>query len=90
MSFIISAFISTLLEIDEVYSERLPDGRLKVVFVTTGLADTTAKIKTAIWALLAPPVQRVDDVQVEELQSGLISKRYKVTVYLKPLVGGRR
>lgn len=84
----INSFISALFEIDEVKSEKLPDGRVKVSFVTTGLADPTTKVKTALWALLAPPLQKVDGVNVVELQRGPLAKRYLVEVVLKPLREG--
>ena len=85
---VISSAIEALLEIDETYHEVLPDGRLKVVFVTTGLAPDLAKIKTLIWALSAPPVQKVDDIQVEVLQKGAVLQRYRITVILSPLLRG--
>jgi len=85
---IISETLEALMEIDETYHEVLPDGRLKVVFVTTGVIPDTAKIKTAIWALLAPPMQKVDDVQVEVLQKGPLLSRYRITVILSPLIKG--
>ena len=87
MAFIASAIVETLLEIDEVSHEVLPDGRLKTVFVTTCLVEDLAKIKTALWALLAPPMQTVDEVNVETLQAGPITKRVRVTVITKPIFG---
>jgi len=82
--------VESLLEIDETYHERLPDGRLKVVFVTTGVYPDTAKIKTWIWSIFGLPVQKVDECTVEELQSGPLLKRYRVTVVLSPFVEGAR
>lgn len=88
MATVISAITSfaaeALLEIDEMESIRLPDGRVKVVFVTSGVMPSTAKIKTLLWAVFGLPVQRIDEVTIEELQKGSIVKRYKVTVVLKP------
>jgi hypothetical protein len=85
---VISSAIEALFEIDETHHEVLPDGRLKVVFVTTGLVPDLAKIKTLIWALSAPPVQKVDDVKVEVLQKGAVLQRYRITVILSPLLKG--
>ncbi len=80
---IINFALETLLEIDEVYHETLPDGRLKCVFVTTGVHPDAAKIKTAIWALFGLPVQKPDEIHVETLQAGPVLKRYRITVILK-------
>jgi len=92
MASIISAAIGTavnaIFEIDEVHHEKLPDGRLKVVFVTTGVMPDVAKIKTWFWAVFGLPVQKVDECTVEELQSGPVLKRYKITVVLSPFVKG--
>jgi len=85
---LINYALGTLMEIDETYHEKLPDGRLKVVFVTSGIKPETAQVKTALWAILGIPVQAVDSVEIEELQTGPIIKRYKVTVILKPLIKG--
>jgi len=90
MSFLVTTAVSTLLEIDETYHERLPDGRLKVVFVTTGIIPTATKIKTWIWGIFGLPVQKVDEMTVEELQSGPLLKRYRITVILSPFVKGFR
>jgi len=87
---LISTATSVLGEIDETYHEVLPDGRMRVVFVTTGYVPTFAKIKTWAWALFGFPVQKVDDIKVEVLQSGLIYKRYKITATLSPLFKGFR
>jgi len=82
--------INTIWEIDETYHEHLPDGRMKVVFVTTGILPTTAKIKTWIWSIFGVPVQKIDEATVEELQAGPLLKRYKITVILTPLLKGLR
>jgi hypothetical protein len=78
----------SLLEVDEVHQERLPDGSLKVVFVTTGVHPTLAQIKTVLWSIFGLPVQLPSEYYVEELQSGTLLKRYKVTVILRPLLSG--
>jgi hypothetical protein len=79
----------SLLEIDEVHQERLPDGSLKVVFVTTGVHPTLTQIKTTLWAIFGFPLQLPSEYNVEELQSGPLLKRYRVTVVLRPLLHGR-
>lgn len=88
MASVVSTILSAVFEIDEMSTEKLPDGRVKVTFLTTGLHEETCKIKTAMWALLSPPMQRVDEVKVTELQRGPVYKRYKVEVILKPLIEG--
>jgi hypothetical protein len=90
ISYLIVQAMAALFEIDELKQERLPDGKLRVVFATSGLHPDLAKIKTALWALSAVPPQVVDEAEVEELQSGVIVKRYQVTVTLKPLIAGRK
>jgi hypothetical protein len=75
--------LRTLGEIDEFSAEKQPDGSLKVAFVTSGVHPTLAQVKTLVWAVLGLPVQVPIEFSVEELQSGLVVKRYKVTVILK-------
>lgn len=78
--------LESIMEVDEVLPpERLPDGSMKVTFVTTGLRPSTAKIKTVVWALAGLPVQAVDNVTIEELQKGTILSRYRITMVLKPV-----
>jgi len=84
----ITQAIAALTEIDEVYQEKLPDGRIKVTFVTTGLYPTLAKAKTWLWAIFGVPVQRIEEFSVEELQKGPILKRYRITVVLSPFGPG--
>ncbi|MEM1672356.1 MAG: hypothetical protein QXT86_09940 [Archaeoglobaceae archaeon] len=86
MASIVSTILSAVFEIDEMSTEKLPDGRVKVTFLTTGLHEETCRIKTTMWALLSPPMQRVDDVKITELQRGPVYKRYKVEVVLSPLI----
>lgn len=86
MAFLISTALSTLLEIDEVQHEPFPDGRLKTVFITTGVVEDLAALKTRIWALFSPPVQRVESIDIQILQAGPIAKRYRITVVTRPLL----
>ncbi len=90
MATLIAGFINvlskTVLEIDELSTEKLPDGRIRVVFVTSGVHPTLAQIKTAVWSIVGLPVQMPDEVAVEELQSGSVVKRYRVTVVLRPVL----
>jgi len=88
VSAILSFVVNNVLEIDEVYHEKLPDGRLKVVFVTSGVIPDVAKIKTLIWSIVGLPVQKVDECTVEELQAGTLLRRYKITVVLSPFIKG--
>jgi len=71
-------------EIDEMESQKNPDGTITVTFITTGLHPDTAKIKTLVWSIFGLPVQKPDQIQIEELQSGPVLKRYRITVTLKP------
>jgi len=90
VAFVLSSLVSTLLEIDEVSHKALPDGRLETTFVTTAVVEDLARLKTTLWALLAPPVQRVEDVKVEVLQAGPVTKRLRITVVTRPLIGAGR
>jgi hypothetical protein len=90
VSYPVAEALEALQEIDEVYQERLPDGRIKVVFVTSGVHPTLAKIKTWLWSIFGVPIQKIDEYHVEELQRGPVIKRYRLTVVLKPLVEGIR
>jgi hypothetical protein len=83
---LVNQTVKVFLEIDELSTEKLPDGRLKVVFVTSGVHPTLAQIKTVVWSIIGLPVQVPDEVTVEELQSGSVVKRYRVTVILKPIL----
>jgi hypothetical protein len=90
MTTLIAGFINVLskamLEIDELSTEKLPDGKIRVVFVTSGVHPTMAQIKTVVWSIVGLPVQVPDEVSVEELQSGSVVKRYRVTVVLRPVL----
>jgi hypothetical protein len=86
----ITKALEALQEVDEIYSERLPDGRLKVVFLTSGVHPTLARIKTYLWAIFGVPVQKVDEWQIEELQSGALIKRYRITCILSPALKLRK
>jgi hypothetical protein len=90
LTYLIAQAIGALLEIDELKQERLKDGRLRVVFVTSGVHPDLVGIKTVLWALSAVPPQLVDEVEVEELQKGVIVKRYQVVVTLRPLIAERK
>ena len=81
------ALIGSVLEMDEIYQERLPDGRLKVVFLTTGISDKLVDVKTRIFALLNLPVQKVDEIKITLDQGGAFFKRYRIEAILSPLFG---
>jgi hypothetical protein len=89
LSYLVVQAMAALFEVDELKQEKLPDGKLRVVFVTSGVHPDLVGIKTVLWALSAVPPQLVDEVKVEELQRGVIVKRYQVTATLRPLVAGR-
>lgn len=75
--------LNSLLQIDEVHVEKMPDGSLVVYLLTTGVHPSLAKVKTTLWALLGLPVQAVEEMEIEELQGGIL-KRYKIRVVLRP------
>ena len=79
----IDALLSSLAEVDEIEEETLPDGRLKIVALVTALSPKLAKWKVAAWAIFGLPVQKVDEVRIQELQ-GYYLKRYRVEVILSP------
>ena len=84
MSLAMGYVFEAITEIDEMESTKNPDGTITVTFLTTGLHPDTAKIKTLVWSLVGLPVQKPDKIEIEELQSGPLLKRYKITVTLKP------
>jgi len=83
---VFQSIIAALGEIDEIDYDRLPDGRVRVKLVTTGVHPDLTKIKVALWAFVAPPVQKIDDITVTPLQ-GRVFKRYLVTATLSPVLG---
>ena len=85
----IQALLTSLGEVDEINQERLPDGRVKVTALVTGINPNAVKWKVYAWALFGLPAQKVDEVVIEELQ-GNILKRYKVEIVLRPLFEVKR
>lgn len=77
--------LQSIFEMDEVYQEPLPDGRLRVVFLTTGISDNLVRLKTYLLAALNLPVQIPEEVKVHQDQAGALFKRYRIEVVLKPL-----
>jgi hypothetical protein len=82
----LSDAMESLTEIDEISQEKLPDGSLRVTFVTSGVHPSLAKIKTLVWAVFGLPVQYIKECNVETLQSGPVIKRFRVTVTLLPIL----
>ena len=83
MASVITFVAQSLLEIDELQQEKIDDERVRVTFVTSGVHPSLAKVKTTLWAILGVPVQGIEDVQIEEIASGPLIKRYKITAVLK-------
>jgi len=83
---VFQSLMAALGEIDEIDYDRLPDGRVRVKLVTTSVHPDLTKIKVALWAFIAPPVQKIDDITVTPLQ-GWVFKKYLVTVTLSPVFG---
>jgi len=81
---VLKSIIGALGEIDEIEYDTLPDGRVRVRLVTTGVHPDLTKIKVALWALVAPPFQKIDDITVTPVQ-GRVFKRYLVTATLSPI-----
>jgi hypothetical protein len=85
ISYALRQTANTVLNMDEVSHETLPDGRLKVVLVTSALVQPLAKFKTYVWAFCGLPLQKVDECTIEELQAGPLFKRYRITAILSPI-----
>jgi len=79
MASIIAGAISALLEFDEIQSERIGD-EIHYTILTTGVLPAVCELKTLIWSYLAPPVKRLEIVDIEEVEAGPITKRYKIHV----------
>jgi hypothetical protein len=81
--------LQQILRIDEVGVEKLPDRRMKVTFMASGLGPTAVKLKAWLWSvLLTTPVKKIDELTVEEVHRGTLFKRYKVTAVVSPFVEG--
>lgn len=79
MASVLSGFITALLEFDEVAVSRVGD-EVEYTILTTGIMPSIVEFKTLIWSYLAPPVKRLDVVSIEEIESGPVTKRYRVVV----------
>jgi len=79
MASVIAAAAHSLFEVDEIEASRFKD-EVYYTFVTTGILPETAELKTKLWAYLAPPVKRLEVLGIEEIEKGLIAKRYKIHV----------
>ena len=79
MASVISGLVTALLEFDEVSVSRVGD-EVEYTILTTGVMPSIVELKTLIWSYLAPPVKRLEVVSIEEVESGPVTKRYKVVV----------
>lgn len=84
MASVIGALAGAFFEIDELEAKKVGDV-VHYTFVTTGIHPTIAEIKTKLWALLAPPVKRLEVLSIKPIEEGPIAKRYKVHVKGSPI-----
>ena len=79
MASVIAGLIGSILEFDEVSAEVIGD-EVEYTILTTGVRPEVCEIKTLIWSYLSPPVKRLEVVSIEEVESGPITKRYRIKV----------
>lgn len=79
MASLVAGLASAIFEIDEIEASKHGD-EVYYTFVTTGVRPNLAQIKTKLWALLAPPVKRLEVLAIEPIEEGPITKRYKIHV----------
>ena len=79
MASIIGGIVTAFLEFDEISTERIGD-EVHYHILTTGVLPSVCELKTLIWSYLAPPVKRLEIVDIEEIEAGPITKRYKIHV----------
>lgn len=79
MASVIAGIVGAFLEFDEVKAETIGDD-VQYTILTTGVMPEACKLKTLIWSYLAPPVKKLDIVSIEEVEAGLVTKRYKIVV----------
>lgn len=79
MASIIGGLVTAFLEFDEINTERIGD-EVHYYILTTGILPSVCELKTLIWSYLAPPVKRLEIVDIEEIEAGPITKRYKIHV----------
>ena len=78
------ASLGSILEIDEVSAEPMPDGSVKYTIITSGVSEPTCELKTRLMmALRTFPPSRAEVENVELLYRGPITKRYKVVLRVK-------
>ena len=79
MASIISSLATSFLEIDEVGVTK-KGNIVTYTFLTTGILPSIVEIKTKLWALMAPPVKRLEVVSITPVEEGYLAKRYKIVV----------
>lgn len=81
MASILSAAVSALLEFDEVSVQLLDEDTVEYKILTTGILPKLCDLKMLIWSYLAPPVKRLEIVEVREVERGPagVAKRYLIT-----------
>jgi len=86
-----SAFVSALLEFDEVNVRMLDEDTVEYQILTTGMVPSIIELKTKIWSYLAPPVKRLEVTDIKVVERGIVADRYLVTVKgkLRPRLRGR-
>lgn len=89
MASIITGAMSALLEFDEISTEVTED-KVRYTILTTGILPKACELKVLLWSYLAPPVKRLNIISIEEVESGPITKRYKIVVEGDRYWRGRR
>jgi len=79
MASIITGIVGSLLEFDEVSTEVTED-KIRYTILTTGMLPKSCELKVLLWSYLAPPVKRLNIISIDEIESGLVTKRYKIVV----------
>jgi len=91
LSSLVSAFLSSLLEFDEVAVRMVDENTVEYQIITTGMAPGLVELKTKIWSYLAPPVKHLEVTDIRVVERGVVADRYLVTIRgrLRPELRGR-
>jgi len=79
MSFIISAALSAILEMDHV-GTRVEGDRTIYTFKTTSLIPSLVEMKSKVFSLFDLPMDIPEDITVREVKKGPIFKEYLVDI----------
>lgn len=85
MPLLFTLWAAPFAQMDRFSLQRNPDGTADVGLTTTGLHPTLVSLKTKLFVGFGAPLQRVPEVEIEEVQRAIIGKRYNVRAKLVPL-----